>query len=535
MNQQTDLDFDGAGVEDLAAEQKKLADWSKLDDELPDIVTLRSKAQIDPHLMMWSFIDGVTPISMNFGRLPFQVTPLVTSLKRVLINVLEENAPKYAQNLFGTFGRLAAVIAEKATEPVSEINETHVSNYIAKFSLGDKLGLEAQLSALLGRWSKLNYTGLSDAAVQLLVKRTKKGNTKGEAVLTFDPVNGPLTEYELQQLITELNSAYASELLDKQFYYLTWLAILTGQRVSQYCALKVKDLARKVDEFGDVMFEIMIPKAKQRDEVIRDSFLCRPLNVQFGESLWRYAQEVMEEYPTLGDDAPLFPSDTKHRDGYQIGNGFEFHWNSTELSAEFQAAMAAISPISPRTFAPMNLAIGRFRDTLGTRAAQEGFGELVIAEILGHSDTQNVGCYTAAIPEIAARLDKQLAKDLAPIANAFMGIILIRPEDATLADDTSSKIVDYRHSKAGVGNCGTKYDCKFHAPIACYTCRNFEAWLDAPHDKLLEHLVKERERLLATSGPRVAAINDLTIVAIQRVVEECVRIKRSVSEEQAHA
>lgn len=535
MSQQANLDFDGAGGEDLAAEQKKLAEWSKIDEELPEVITLRSKAQLNPCLMMWSFVDGVTPISMNFDRLPFQVTPLVVSLKRVLINVLEENSTSYASNLFRTFGRLASVIAEKATEPVSEINETHVSNYIAKFSLGDKLGLEAQLSALLGRWSKLNYTGLSGAAVQLLAKRKKKGNTKGEAVLTFDPVNGPLTEYELQQLITELNGAYASEILNKQFYHLAWLAILTGQRVSQYCALKIKDLARKVDEFGDVMFEIMIPKAKQRDEVIRDSFLCRPLNVQFGESLWKYANEVMEEYPILGDNAPLFPTNRKHRDGYQISSGFEFHWNSTELSTEFQAVLAAISPVSPRTFAPMNLAIGRFRDTLGTRAAQEGFGELIIAEILGHSDTQNVGCYTAAIPEIAARLDKQLAKDLAPIANAFMGIILIRPEDATLADDPTSKIVDYRHSKAGVGNCGTKYDCKFHAPVACYTCRNFEAWLDAPHEKLLEHLVKERERLLATSGTRVAAINDLTIVAIQRVVDECARIKRSVSKEPAHA
>jgi hypothetical protein len=74
-------------------------------------------------------------------------------------------------------------------------------------------------------------------------------------------------------------------------------------------------------------------------------------------------------------------------------------------------------------------------------------------------------------------------------------------------------------------SCGTTYDCQFNAPIACYTCRNFEAWIDAPHEKLLEHLLAKRERLLKTSGQRVASINDRTIVAIQAVMDECERIR----------
>jgi len=534
MTQQTDFNFSDETNEVSSNALKTNTEWGMLDDELPELITLRSKAQFNPRSMKWAFVDGVTLISMNFTRLPTQVTPLVTSLKRVLIHALEENSSAYANNLFRSFGRLAIIIAKKTAVPVSEITETHVANYISKYAVGDKLGLEAQLSALLSRWSKLHYSGLSSAAIRLLEKRKKKGNVKGEGVMTFDPVTGPLTEYELQQLITELNGAYAAGQLDKQFYHLSWLVILTGQRVSQYCALKVKDLGRGTDEFGEVTFEIMIPKAKQRGEVIRDSFLSRPLNVQFGESLWKYAQEVRTESPERGDDAPLFPSSVNHREGYQLNSDFEGHWNSTELSAQFQAALSALAPVSPRTLAPMNLAVGRFRDTLGTRAAQEGLRELVIAEILGHSDTQNVGCYTAAIPEIAARMDKQLAKDLAPIANAFMGVILIRPEDATRAGDSSSLIVDYRNSKKGVGSCGSKYDCTFNVPIACYTCKSFEAWLDGPHEQLFEQLTKKREQLLATSGPRVAAINDLTIVAVKRVIDECQRIKSSVAEGHAH-
>lgn len=514
--------------------QSRIAQWAKIDDDLPELITLKGGAKLDPRPMKWSFMVNVAHVSMNFESLPVQVSPLVLSLKRVLINALEENSPKYAANLFEAFRHFAVVLVEISREPISEITEWHVSNYIGKYALEDKLGRVGQLSALIGRWSDLQYCGLSEQAVRLLAKTKKKGNVKGEAVRTLDPVKGPLTDYELQQLISALNSAFASKQIDEQFFHLTWLAIHTGQRVSQYCALKVKDLARKVDEFGDVSYEISIPKAKQRGEVIRDSFLTRRLIVQFGESLWNYAQNVMFDFPKLKGDAPLFPSQIEHRSGFQIDEQYECHWNSTELSNRFQGALSAIAPVSPRTMEPMHMVIGRFRDTLGTRAAQEGFGELVIAEILGHSDTQNVGAYVAVIPEIAGRLDKLLGEDLAPIAKVFMGKVLLDPEDATRADDPSSTIKDYRHSKKGFGSCGNKYDCNFRAPIACYTCLSFEAWLDGPHEKLLDHLEKERERLFVTSGPRVAAVNDLTIDAIRAVIRECNRIKAEMGEEALH-
>lgn len=525
---QNNLEFDDELPRVSSSLQEK-DDWKDVSEELPPILILRSGGRINPRDIHWSFIDGVTPVSINFASLPFQVEPLIINLKRVLIDALERNSPSYAINLFRSFARLASLIAEVTKDPIHEISQWHISNFIGKYSLNDPLGRVGQLSALITRWSKMDYPGVTEDAVKLLSKVKKKGNVKGEAVRTLDPVDGPFTEYELQQLISELNNAYATRQLEEQFYYLVWLAILTGQRVSQYCALKVKDLIRTVDDQGDVGYEILIPKAKQRDEVIRDSFLSRPLTIQFGEKLWSYSQRVISQNPTLKSEAALFPSPVEYRVREQLNPQFNGHWNSPDLSRAFREALADIAPISPRTMEPMNLAIGRFRDTLGTRAAQEGFGELVIAEILGHSDTQNVGAYVAVIPEIANRLDEQIGGDLAPIARAFLGAILIRPEDATRAEDPSSTIIDYRHSKGGVGSCGTKYDCKFRAPLACYTCFNFEAWLDGPHEQLLDHLVQDRERLLTTSGPRVAAINDLTISAIRSVIRECNLIKSGIS------
>lgn len=498
------------------------AQLSFFDCDIPSVVRLRSGVKFEPTQEHWKFVDGIYTVYMNFSDLPSQVGPLIPYVKQVLINFLEVNAPTYAVNMFRAFCQLADVIEMTTVEKVGEVAEAHVLNFMANNK--GKHGRDGQLSAFISRWSELGLPGLSKKAAQLLKKVKKKGNRKGHAVLTQDPVDGPFTEFEVQQLTQALNLAYSDGQIEPKFYFLTWLALLTGQRVSQYCALKVRDLILKNGPDGSAVYEISIPRAKQRGAVLRDEFLVRPLLRQFGEEFFAYAKEVEANYPELGMDAPMFPTDVDSG-VLQLDSSFHEHWVPGALSKHFSDALGRISPISPRTSEPMHMAIGRFRDTLGTRAAQEGFGELVIAEILGHVDTQNVKCYVAVIPEIAERLDKKLAKDLAPIANAFVGTILIRRSDATRFSDSSSEIIDYKNSGEGVGNCGTTYNCKFNAPIACYTCPKFEAWIDAPHAELYRQLEHERAEMLEISGQRMAAINDLTMIAIKNVIDECARAK----------
>lgn len=501
------------------------AQLSFFDCDVPSVVRLRSGVKFQPDQEHWKFADGIYTVYMNFSDLPSQVKPLIPYVKQVLINFLEVNAPTYAVNMFRAFCQLANVIEMTAAGKVDEVSEVHVINFIADKK--SALGRDGQLSAFINRWHELGVPGLSKRAVQLLKKVRKKSNRKGHAVLTQDPVNGPFTEFEIQQLTQALNLAYSDGRIAPKFYFLTWLALLTGQRVSQYCALKVRDVVFKQHNDGSSVYEISIPKAKQRGAILRDEFLVRPLLRQFGEEFFAYAKEVEASHLELGREAPLFPTDVDSG-VLQLDSSFHKHWVPSALSKHFSDALGKIAPISSRTSEPMHMAIGRFRDTLGTRAAQEGFGELVIAEILGHVDTQNVKCYVSVIPEIAERLDKKLARDLAPIANAFVGAILKVRSDATRFTDSSSEIIDYKNSGEGVGNCGTTYNCKFNAPIACYTCPKFEAWIDAPHAELYRQLENEREEMLKISGQRMASINDLTMMAIKNVMDECLRLKEEM-------
>jgi hypothetical protein len=72
-----------------------------------------------------------------------------------------------------------------------------------------------------------------------------------------------------------------------------------------------------------------------------------------------------------------------------------------------------------------------------------------------------------------------------------------------------------------MGECGKHGFCGFAAPVACYTCKSFEAWLDGPHEAVLNYLIARREQLLQTSDKRMASVNDRTILAVAAVVQRC--------------
>ena len=137
---------------------------------------------------------------------------------------------------------------------------------------------------MLKTWYRLGYPGLEDDALRLLRQVRVRGNRKGEAVLTMDPLKGPLTELEQEALHSALNNAYAEGAVDIENYLLAWLYIFLGQRNIQYAFLKVCDVRLQVDEGGAPRFSLMVPRAKKPGTAPRERFVERPLIEQFGEA-----------------------------------------------------------------------------------------------------------------------------------------------------------------------------------------------------------------------------------------------------------
>lgn len=85
---------------------------------------------------------------------------------------------------------------------------------------------------------------------------------------------------------------------------------------------------------------------------------------------------------------------------------------------------------------------------------ERGMIVLIIARLLDHADTQSAHVYTENTPEHLTSIDKAMAMQLAPIAQAFAGKLVIHEKYAKRGSELSSRIKS-RDSGDGVGTCGT--------------------------------------------------------------------------------
>ena len=498
--------------------------------DLPPLAQARAGTTFDPRNTVWSFRAGVRSVSMDFALMRDVDDLILTSLKATLLWYVENMAADHAANLFDRFLHFFRTLGTLNGKPCARITAAEIMNYRSALTVKTSWYL-ASLSGVIKRWSDFGFPGVDKDAIELLHEIKLKGNQKGEAVRTMSPIDGPLSETEYEGIVTGLNDAYADRLIKLGDYLLCLLGLTLGARPAQLAALKVCDLVINQLANGGKSYLLRVPRVKQRGQDLRDAFRSRPILPDIGELLELHSFNIrshMAHYITELDQAPLFPA---NRQAQIWAPGFEWHCTGHELGDRLALHIENLRVNSERTGKAIKITATRLRRTLGTRAAMEGHGVLVIAELLDHSDTQNAGVYVAARPEIVERIDKALALHLAPLAQAFAGVLI----DGGGQDGARrNPIIDPRfdEDRGPVGTCGLHGFCGLAAPIACYTCRNFKAWVDGPHEEVLQHLLTERETLMAAGSARIAAINDRAIFAAAEVVRLCGE-RRSADKEAA--
>lgn len=502
---------------------KLAADIARWDSapELPAFARTRSGVEFNPRLDRWAYRDATATINLDFASWPVS-EPFLISAKLTLLWYAEHMSASHLKNMHERLMHCLRSLCTGRDNPFEEISSSDLINYRAQLTNATAWYF-GSLSGFLRKWYDLRYSGVAADAVALLKQLRTQGNRKGEAVLTHDPIHGPFTDMELESLHFALDRAYADEEMGIEEYLLVYLFMLLGQRTVQYAALKVRDVYVAYASDGSSVYTLRIPRAKQRHQLSRTEFKDRVLIPQIGELLIRYSSEVRAAFQGIlldPSDAPLFPA--RRRLGSEP-EGFEYHRTAQALSHELKNVLGCLSAVSERTGECLHITATRFRRTMATRAAMEGHGELIIAELLDHSDTQNIGVYIEARPEIVERIDRAIAMYLAPMAQAFAGVIIDDESQATRAGDPASRVCDQRFepSMKPMGSCGKHGFCGFLAPIACYTCVNFQPWLDGPHEAVLAFLIRERDRLAQQTDLRIASINDRTILAVAEVVRQC--------------
>lgn len=354
------------------------------------------------------------------------------------------------------------------------------------------------------------------------------GNDKGHAVLSADPSIGPLSDLETSALILALKSAGVSGRLSLNHQCALWLCLGFGPNPRQLALLTEDDLVAIRDGDTIVSYQLKIPRMKKRDNRPRGEFRTRRLAGEISEVLTQMLAQTSSERTEIRDrgfSVPMFLRRTVRKD---LADGplheFSYHMSANEFAGLVKEAVQQLGIVSHRTGQLLVAGPRRFRYTFATRLVRDGVPKAELADLLDHTDTQNVDVYYNISSDIVEHLDRATALALAPVAQAFMGRVVANQKDAATAHDFSNIVQFFdgtEQSLKTVGGCGTFSFCRLAAPVACYTCVSFQPWVDGPHELILNDLLSDRERRAAKGlDGRVTTMLDATILAVAQVIAQ---------------
>jgi integrase len=394
------------------------------------------------------------------------------------------------------------------------------------------------LRGFLISWFDYNFHGVTADMVELLEGLTLSGNKKGVAVANRCPYSGAFTENELLALIDELINLWRSDEISCPCYTYINLLMMTARRTVQLRQLRACDIT-KVHVNDVYQYFLNIPRAKQRGVGFRGSFKKLEVTEELYLTLINLSatQEKMIEriFNALLDadskrQVPLFLDKAMCKKLYSQGVLFSETIGSDVLHLSLKALRGLMgfftrrqNAISERTGDVIHITARRFRHTRGSNLGRKGFGAIIVAEALDHSDIQNVKVYTESTADTVHYIDKAVGQQLAPFAQAFLGRVIENVNDGERGDDPSAQIPNAKNETMGA--CGTNDFC-VNGFEACYVCRKFRPLLDAPHKDVLESLYNEKtETLKKTGSVQLASVKDRLIMAVEQIVNKCNQIK----------
>lgn len=475
-------------------------------------------------------LDGSTVICFeNLSPIP---NKLRDSFKKALCRYAEELSAMHTFNMFNRFNAFMKANNE------DEITVNALSNYRASFDSDNEYKLGA-LKGFLLAWYEWSFDGIDKEAVGYLEELVLRGNTKGNAVKGACPYSGPLTHNELGALIDWASNAFNTNLLNLEEYAYFMTLALTGRRSIQIRSLRSIDLILREDDNGND-YIINCPRAKQRGTGFRGQFTPLPINEdlylilsnQSNESIKRIESILGVVLPSkIQDQIPIFLEEERlnkivdQKDLIRRLTETPDFLHMTRDTASYLLRKVSIknTAYSERTGDFINFTAYRFRYTKGTNLTRRGITGVALAAALDHTDTQNIGVYVENTEETAKQIDEVMAPILAPLAQAFAGKLIASERDAIRANDPNSRVKN--RVSQNVGNCGTHSFCA-SGYRACYTCVNFQPWLEAPHtDVLVEVLSERRKQDKLGVSQNVIQSTDKLLLAVQQVVLMCEAIK----------
>lgn len=348
--------------------------------------------------------------------------------------------------------------------------------------------------------------GFDDEIVFALEDLWIGGNAKGFAVLSADPEQGPLTEFEeaaLRQALLRDDGP-----IDQRAAL--WLAFAFGTNPANLGLLREEDFIRfHFPGNTPSAYFLNIPRIKKRQPE-RTEFKKRAVD----NPLALFIEELIERNAALAKDDVVRPLFRLAEPRINLLEGplaaFAHHPSSSMMTNLIAECVARLNVKSPRTSKPLKVTTRRLRYTFASKMVRMGTPDHELAELLDHTDTQQVHVYYKADSRFVERLDATIAENIGPTVRAFMGEIVERK-------NRTVDLIPYRDLPE-LGQCGASFVCGLSAPKNCYGCGKFRAFKDGAHVTVLQSLLDERNELLQAGRERMAQQLDSTILAVGEVV-----------------
>lgn len=498
----------------------------------PEISRSKDGYEFDASDSRWRLSKDVT-ILLDFPNTLSSETE--RGFRATLQRYAEEMSAGHTQNMTVRFKRFLRETGSPSVNVVSLMNW--------RANLGKDQWQLGGLRGFLLAWHDYGFPGIDKEVVDLLEDWRIPGGMKGEAVAIGCPENGPFTDLEMSSLLGWANTAVIrGEVSFWDYSYLLAL-VMTARRPIQISHLRGKDLVRE-SSTGSMQYRLNIPRAKQRDQKFRNEFRSLPIIEDLAlvlEQLHRQSilqvetafgveldTELSAEVPIFLNKLALAEEAERISDVRELLLGAtpdRLHATNSSLGHALQRCARVSTARSERTGEFLRLTARRFRHTRGTKLRREGFGAYVIAELLDHSDIQNVSVYTKNTAQEAVVINELIGAQLAPFAQACLGRLVNSEREAIRGSDPLSRIANDR--QRGVGTCGNYGFCA-SGYRACYTCNHFQPWIDGPHEEVLEDLYAEKERSRAAGCAEVVVnASDQLILAVEHCVLLCRESKRA--------
>ncbi len=336
--------------------------------------------------------------------------------------------------------------------------------------------------------------------LRVLQSTNAVGNAKGHHVRFRHPTKGPFSPDELLLIRNALLAKKGND----QDRALVMLHLELG--LNPYASAQITNADfRRYETEQLTAYQVDVPRIKKR--TVHRQTKGRPISNVLGQLL-EQLQRGKPEDPLLHWLAPS---------------------NSTAAIHEaMRRFVKAAGIVSPYTRAPLKMTPRRFRTSLATHMAAQGASKFHIAEILDHTDLQQVGVYTQTVSSIADPVAAATDPVVQPLVQRFLGKIA----DSTgplAAQETSFQRIPALAphlplpmlNTGGIGSCGkTDGICRLLPPLSCYLCPSFVASRHGPHREMLSALLlflQQREDMV---DERIKRQLDDVCIAIREVLAQ---------------